>query len=353
MADAPILDAHVHQWDPKGTPREVTTAVKLLGWSPRLLETVVRAAIPKPLIDFVGKADHALNNYLPENLRHDCGEHASRHEGVVHVQAGWKAKSHRDLVDETSWLESIDPTGGTIRAIVGAAHLDATDLPEVLDAHEATSPRFRGIRDMLSAHPDDAIVDFARSPDLMRNEAWRAGYGLLGERGLSFDAWMYHHQLDEFITLAQEYPDTSFVLCHLATPVAMAGEFGGRGVDAKERERIEEEWKAALTRIAAVPHGRFKISGMLMPIVGFGAERREHPMTKSEFIDRLGPFLTWTLDTLGIERCMFGSNFPMDKVSIDWATLVSGYDELLADRSDDQRRRFWAETARSFYRIER
>jgi len=352
MPNTPILDAHVHQWDPRGTPREVTTAVKLLGWSPRLLDKVLRVAIPKPLIDFVGKADHALADYLPADLRQDWAGHASRLEGVVHVQAGWKAKSHRGVVDETRWLERIDPKGETIRAIVGAAHLEAADLPEVLDAHEAASPRFRGVRDMLAAHPDEAIVDFARTPDLLRDEAWRAGYALLGERGLTFDAWMYHHQLDEFGALAREHPGTRFVLCHLATPVGMGGAYGDRGGTPRERERIEEEWKAALARLAEMPQGRFKISGMLMPILGFGAEKRERPMSGTEFVDRVGPSLTWAIDTLGIERCLFGSNFPMDKVSVEWATLVSGYDELLASRSEEERRQFFSETARELYRIE-
>ena len=352
MTTTPILDAHIHQWDPRATPREVTTAVKLLGWSPRLLEMVVRAAIAKPLIDFVGKADHALNDYLPKQLREDWAEHASRVEGVVHVQAAWIAKTHAALVDETRWLESIDPQAETFRAIVGAAHLEADDLPEVLDAHAEASSRFRGIRDMLAAHDDPAIVDFARKKDLLSNEAWRRGYALLGERGLTFDAWMYHHQLDDFTAFAKEHPETRFVLCHLATPVAMGGPFGGRGQSKTERERIEEKWKESLRRIAEVPHGRFKISGMLMPILGFEAEKRERPMSKTELVDRVGPFLTWAIDCLGIERCIFGSNFPMDKVSIEWATLVSGYDELLANRTEEERAAFFGGNARAFYAIE-
>ena len=88
---------------------------------------------------------------------------------------------------------------------------------------------------------------------------------------------------------------------------------------------------------------RFKISGLLMPILGFGAEHRTEPMGQSEFVDRVGPLITWAIDTIGIERCMFGSNFPMDKVSITYATLVSGYDELLRNRSEAEKRSFYAD----------
>ena len=353
MVAAPtIIDAHVHQWDPRTTPRSVSLAVKLFGWSPRLLELVVRAAIPKPLIDFVAKPEHALNPYLPADLRKDWEEHRARMAGVVHVQAAWETKRHFDVVDETMWLERIDPVGQTIRAIVGAAHLEAPDLAQVLDAHSHASRRFRGVRDIVASHPSPAIVDFGRRPNLLQSADWRSGYEVLGQKGLSFDAWMYHHQLDDFAELAKATPGTPFVLCHLGTPVAIAGEYGGRGVTPSEQSRIEGDWKASIAGLAEVPHARFKLSGILMPIVGFGAERRSAPMSQGEFVDRVGPLLTFAIETIGIDRCMFGSNFPMDKVSIDFATLVSGYDELLSSHTEEERQRFFAGTAREFYRID-
>ncbi|MEM7434820.1 MAG: amidohydrolase family protein [Myxococcota bacterium] len=352
MSRAKILDAHVHQWDPRTTPREATVAVKLFGWSPRLLDFVVRVGMPKPLVDFVGRGEYALNPYLPKQLAEDWAAHRDRVQGIVHVQAGWKGKRHVDVVGETRWLDSIDPSGATIRAIVGAAHLEAPDLGEVLDAHAAASSRFRGIRDMVASHPSDAIYDFAREPELLRNPAWRAGYGLLGERGLSFDAWMYHHQLDEFTELAKATPKTRVVLCHLATPIGLAGAYGGQGASVAARNRIEEEWKPAIERFAELPHARFKISGLLMPILGFGMEHRDVPMTQTEFEERVGPFVEWAIGQVGIERCMFGSNFPMDKVSIDYATLVSGLDALVANYNDEERQVFFSGNACDFYQVE-
>ncbi|MGB5810974.1 MAG: amidohydrolase family protein [Polyangiales bacterium] len=347
-----ILDSHVHQWDPRTTPREATMAVKLFGWSPRLLDFVVRVGMPKPLVDFVGRGEYALNAYLPADLREDWAEHAPRLLGVVHVQAGWKGKAHRDVVGETHWLETIDPEGTIIRAIVGAAHLEAPDLGDVLDAHTRASARFRGVRDMLASHPSDAIVDFAREPELLSNPAWRRGYAMLGERGLSYDAWMYHHQLDAFAEFAEATPDTPFVLCHLGTPVALAGEFAGHGTSAAERNRIEDQWRASIARFAEISHARFKISGLLMPILGHGAEYRPTPMTTAEFVDRVGPLATWAIDTIGIDRCMFGSNFPIDKVSIDYASVIAGFDQLLSTRDDQDKERFFESVARDFYRIE-
>lgn len=353
MSDAPeILDSHVHQWDPRTTPREATLAVKLFGWNPRLLDFVVRLAMPKPLVDFVGRGEFALNAYLPDGLQADWGRHRGRLVGVVHVQAGWKGKRHMDVVGETRWLESIDPGGDTIRGIVGAAHLEAPDLVDVLDTHQRASRRFRGVRDMIAAHPSESIVDWEREPGLLRKAAWRDGYTLLAKRGLTFDAWMYHHQLAEFGELARSAPETKVVLCHLATPIALAGPFGGLGGTAAERTRITDEWKEAISDFASIPHARFKIGGLLMPIVGFAVEQHEQPMSEQEFVDRVGPLIEWAIGTIGIDRCMFGSNFPMDKVSIDYATLISGLDALLSSHSDEDKAKFFADNAREFYGID-
>ncbi len=352
MSLAPfIVDSHVHQWDPRTTPREASVAVKLFGWNPRLLDFIVRHAMPKPLVEFVGRGEYVLKAYLPSDLRADWGRHQDRLQGIVHVQAGWKGKRHIDVVDETRWLESIDPAATTIRAIVGAAHLEAPDLADVLDAHQRASKRFVGVRDMLAAHPSKAIVDWERDPGLVRKPAWREGYALLGKRGLSFDAWMYHHQLDEFGDLVRSHPETKVVLCHLATPIAIAGPYGGLGNTAAERARIAGEWKEAISNFASIPHMRFKISGLLMPIIGLGAHQRDQPMSEQELVDRVGPLIEWAIGTIGIDRCMFGSNFPIDKVSIDYATLISGLDVLLSTRTDEEKAKFFAENALEFYAI--
>ncbi len=352
-ADTPIVDAHMHQWDLRGTPRgAVSIFVKLFGWNDALKEAAASLMFPKSQLRFVGKIDYVSNDYLIEDYRADLGTLASRFLGAVHVEANWKAKKHIDFASETAWLERLDPDASTYQAFVGSAELDRPDLGEVLQAHEAASPRFRGIRDKLASHPDRTIWEWARSPSLAQDHAWRAGYRMLGERGHSFDAWMYHQQLPDFIDLVREIPETPVVLCHLATPIGLAGDYCGLGNTAAERKRIAEQWKQSLSRLAEVPHVRFKIGGLLMPILGFGAERQPTTMSKDELVDRVGPLVTWALETIGIQRCMFGSNFPMDKVSISYQTLVAGLDELLQNRTEEEKQLFFNGVARDFYRID-
>jgi predicted TIM-barrel fold metal-dependent hydrolase len=342
----------MHQWDLRSNPSDAALLVKLFGWNDSVKQWVGKLLFPKSTLRFVGKIDYVSNDYLIEDYRAELGSLASRFLGTVYVEAIWKAKKHIELARQTAWVEQLDAGASIYKAIVASAELERLDLEELLQAHEGASSRFRGIRDKLACHPDRRVMDYARSPTLMQDRAWRAGYQMLGERGLSFDAWMYHHQLPDFIDLVRAIPETPVVLCHLGTAIGVAGDYGGIGSTAAERDKIAAEWKDSLTRLAEVPHVRFKISGLLMPIVGFGAEHRPTTMSKDEFVDRVGPFVTWALDTFGIQRCMFGSNFPMDKVSISYQTLVAALDELVANRTEEEKQRFFNGVAREFYRIE-
>jgi predicted TIM-barrel fold metal-dependent hydrolase len=351
-ADTPILDAHMHQWDLRSNPSEAAILVKLFGWNDSVKEWVAKLLFPKSTLRFVGKIDYVSNDYLIEDYRAELGQLASRFLGTVYVEAIWKAKKHIDLARQTAWVERLDPGASIYKAIVASAELERRDLGELLQAHEGASTRFRGIRDKLAIHPNRQVMDYARSPTLMQDRAWRAGYQMLAERGLSFDAWMYYHQLPDFIDLVRAIPETPVVLCHLATPIGLGGDYGGLGNTAGERDKIAGQWKDSLSRLAEVPHVRFKISGLLMPIVGFGAEQQPTTMSKDEFVDRVGPLVTWALDTFGIRRCMFGSNFPMDKVSISYQTLVAALDELLQTRTEEAKQLFFNGVARDFYRID-
>jgi L-fuconolactonase len=351
-ADTPILDAHMHQWDLRSNPSDAGILVKLFGWNDSVKEGAAKLLLPKSTLRFVGKIDYVSNDYLVEDYRAELGQLVSRFLGTVYVEAIWKTKKHIDLARETAWVEQLDPGASTYKAIVGKAELDRPDFEELLQAHEGASTRFRGIRDKLAIHPNRGVMDYARSPTLMQDRAWRAGYQMLGERGLSFDAWMYYHQLPDFIDLVRAIPETPVVLCHLATPIGLAGDYDGLGSTVAERDKIAEEWKESLSRLAEVPHVRFKIGGLLMPILGFGAERQPTTMSKGEFVDRVGPFITWALDALGIERCMFASNFPIDKVSISYQNLVAGFDELLQSRTEEEKQLFFNGVAGNFYRID-
>lgn len=343
--DVPVLDPHVHLWDPRTTPREVTLAVKLLGWNDALLSRLGPKLFPRSAIGFVGRADYVLHSYLPADWRADAGDVASA--GFVHVQAGWHGRGPLGPVGETRWLESV--CGPELRAIVAEARLDAPNLPALLDAHAAASARFVGVRDMTAFDDDRAVMNWTTAGDRMQKGAWRRGLALLGERKLSFDAWCYHRQLGDLAAALREAPQTRVVLCHLGTPIGYGGPFGRYGADAAQRARIFAEWKEGLAAVAACPNVHAKISGLAMPILGFGFHERPTPPTVGELVDKLGPLVEHALATFTPARCFFASNFPMDKVSAPWRSLFDAFAELVGGYDVATRRALFHDNAARFY----
>jgi len=141
------------------------------------------------------------------------------------------------------------------------------------------------------------------------------------------------------------------ILCHAGTPVGWAGPFSQTGHSEPERADIDRSWRAGLTRLAELPNVTVKLSGLTMPVVGFSYHERESQPTAVELAESLRPLVRFVIDTFGSERCMFASNFPVDKVSNTWADLFAAYDAITADFSEPERARLFRENAERIYRL--
>ncbi len=263
------------------------------------------------------------------------------------MQAGWHAKGPLGPVGETRWAEAIG--GRDMLAIVGEAHLEDPALSEVLDAHAAASDRFVGVRDMTARDADDGVMDFDEVPGRMADPAWRRGFAELGRRGLTFDTWMYSEQLGELRALLRDHSDTKVVLDHLGTPVAGGGPYAGQGQSASERVGRFERWSADLEALAAHPNLRVKISGLTMPILGWPFGGREQPPSVGQVADAIGPLVEVALDHFGPERCLFASNFPMDKAVVPWTTLYEAFAQLTESLGEEAQRKLFHDNAVAFY----
>jgi predicted TIM-barrel fold metal-dependent hydrolase len=345
--DVPVLDAHVHFWDPRSTPRLVSPVVKLLGFDRRLLHSVSRRLFPKPIFSFVGKPDYVLDAYLPGDWHRDHAGYDAH--GFIHVQADWHARGELGPAGETRWLESL--CASDLRGIVAQARLESPELGRLLDEHRAHSPRFCGVRDMTAWDADPLVANFTSRENRMQNPAWQRGFALLGERGLTFDAWCYQPQLREFDALLRSGADTRVVLCHLGTPIGLGGPYAGHGETAQQRTRLAAQWHDDLSRLAEHRQLHVKISGLVMPIVGFGFHERPAPPSAAEIADKLGPHVEHALAAFGVERCLFASNFPMDKVSAPWTTIFEAFAALTASYDSAARRKLFCDNAREFYGV--
>jgi predicted TIM-barrel fold metal-dependent hydrolase len=354
MADAPdfrIVDPHIHQWDPRTTPRATSLFARLLKPWPNFYLKVGKALFPKPVRDFVGKPETVLLPYLPADHARDSASSAV--DTVVHVEAGWLARGPTGAAGETRWLDSLDfaSAGLKLGAIVGHAELQSPHAEALLAAHEAASTKFRGVRQMASRHTSKAVMAWNRSPHLYTDAGFLRGFERLVARGLRFDAWVYSGQLPDVTALAQRFPEAKIVLDHLGTPVGVGGPVADVGTSADERARILGSWREDLARLAEHKNVFAKISGLAMPILGFGFHTRPEPPSIDELSESFAPLVRHALDVFGLERCFFASNFPMDKPSAPYERIFAAYRRLAAERGPQVPRALLRDNALRFYGV--
>lgn len=311
--DVPIIDPHHHLW-PSGQGMRYGLAE---------LET-----------------DLASGHNVIDTVFVECG-------------AGYRRGDESELasIGETEFVagEAARSDRQVMGAFVVHTDLRSGTLDEILDAHEvAADGRLRGVRDAGSRalHPEVMMIPGRAPKDLYADRAFRSGVRRLGERGLTYDTWHYHHQNQEFADLARAVPETTMVLDHFGTPI-------GVGPYASQREHIFEQWKADIVEIARCENVVAKIGGLAMPDNGFGWNTASRPPTSDEFLAEQGRYYLHTIEVFGPERCMFESNFPVDRLSLSYRTVWNAFKKLVADFGDDERDAMLRATAARIYRLER
>lgn len=250
-------------------------------------------------------------------------------------------------VGETEWVASLPAADGLVSAIVGAADmLEGNAIGAVLDAHlEAGDGRFRGIRHSIAWDPDPDVLNTARNPPpgVLLSDRFGAGIAEVAKRGLIFETWGYFHQLADLVPLARRHPELPIVIDHLGGPV-VAGHY------ASGRPEMLAQWRAALRTVSAEPNVLLKIGG-----IGFPPFVEEQVLAGDRSSVTLaaywGPELRFCIDTFGPDRCMFESNFPVDRQLCDYVTLWNVFKRATADLSAAERDLVLAGTARRLYRI--
>jgi L-fuconolactonase len=344
----PIVDPHVHLWDPRNTPRPASPFVRLLGRWPGVLHKVASTILPAPVRSFLGRPDYVIAPHLPGDVRDAAAP--LQVDTLVHIETDWTGRE--GPAGETRWLESLRyDTVGRLGAIVGHADLTSKRLASVLDAHAQASAKFRGIRQAASRHPSQRIMAFSRRPNLYADADFLRGFELLAQRGLRFDAWVYSNQLGDVAGLARRFPQTAIVLDHLGTPVAAGGPVGDVGATESERASIVAAWRDDLAKVAENANVHAKISGLAMPVLGFGFHTRSTPPSADELTERFAPLVRHALDVFGVQRCSFASNFPMDKVSAPYHRIFQAFASFAAERGAEAPRALLRDNALRFYAI--
>ena len=240
-------------------------------------------------------------------------------------------------------------SGAPVRAcaaMVGYADLAlGAAVREVLEAHLAAGDgRFRGVRVRAAWHPDPAFAAPADGPPegLLRQPGFLEGFAQLRPLGLSCDLWVFHTQLRAAAALAEAFPETPIVLNHAGAPLGI-GPYEGK------RDAVFAAWAADLRRLARRPNVSVKLGGLAMPRIGFGFDARETPPASAELAAAWQPYIDTCLDAFGPARCMFESNFPVDKGMTGYRVLWNAFKRMASGLSPDDKDRVFYGTAAAFY----
>jgi predicted TIM-barrel fold metal-dependent hydrolase len=294
-----IIDTHMHLWDLKNDYQ----------WLQKSDPTLEHLG---------GNYDRMKKNFLVDNYLA-----LSKNQNViksVHIEAyGFKGNP----VLETEWLQQQADHFGFPQGIVARAELNHPDIGSILESH-CRYPNVRGVRMSLCFH-DDIDLRMAERGDYYQDKAWQQGFSLLAKHNLSFDLQIYAHQIKDYIPIAKKFSDTRIIIDHFAWPLDLS-------------EQGFKNWQADMSMMAQNPNVFVKLSG-----IGWVFRSLDFKQLSAYFHEAIALF--------GIERCIFGSNFPADGLFYQFDELVNLYKKILSVYSQEDQAKYFYQNAEKFYRL--
>jgi L-fuconolactonase len=254
-------------------------------------------------------------------------------------------------VGETRWVGAVANAHHGAVPDVAAGIVCMADLMlgdevrPVLEAHFSAAPqRLRGVRNMTTSHKSIAS-SFGRIPaHRLLDPKFQAGFAHLSALGLSYDVWAYHTQLDDVLALARRFPGTSIILDHLGGPL-------GIGPFQSCRADVFSAWQAGIRALATCPNVTMKLGGAGMHLLGHDFHLAPAPPDSITLAEAMRPYVESCIAAFGPERCMFESNFPVDKGMFSYRTLWNAFKRLASGASDAERVALFHDTAARVYRL--
>jgi len=219
------------------------------------------------------------------------------------------------------------------------------EVAPVIEAHiEAANKRLKGIRQICIWDSDPSIISMGNMKGMMMESSFRKGFECIRNYGLVFDAWQYYSQLPELKDLAEDFPDTTIVVNHL-------GGILGIGSYKSRHKEVFDEWKNNIAELAKCPNIFMKLGGLGMPRCGFDWHQRSKPIDSVELAHTIRPYFDVCIEKFGIDRCMFESNFPIDKVSYSYTVLWNAFKRLCKEFSYNEQAALLHDNAVRVYKL--
>jgi predicted TIM-barrel fold metal-dependent hydrolase len=231
--------------------------------------------------------------------------------------------------------------------IVAHANLLLGDqVQPVLEALIAAgNGRLRGVRHIAAWDAGSASIVNSAPRHMLLDPKFRRGLAHLQALGLSFDTYLYFPQLDELPDLLAAFPDTKVVLNHIGGPLGLPPHL--------QRDEVFATWKAGIGRLAEFPNLDVKLGGLGMLYSGWDFHVREQPPSSVELASAWRPYIETCIEAFGPSRCMFESNFPVDKQSCGYGVLWNAFKRITQDYSQGEKAVLYHDTAVRSYRLPR
>lgn len=305
--------------------------------------------------------DYPDNRYLVDEFLQDMhggfgGGHKVVSSVFVECLQFYRTEGPLEIrpVGETEFVDSVagvyPAPGGQVNVaagIVGFADLAlGAAVQPVLEAHRAASKRFRGVRHASAWDASEQVHNAHTKPvwNLLQTADFRQGLACVQGLGLSFDAWLFHPQIPQLTELAQAFPGLPIALNHMAGPL-------GIGPYAGQREEVFRAWRRDMAELARCENVSVKLGGRTLTSAGFGWHKRPAPPGSAELAAAFAPYFQACMELFGAGRCMFESDFPVDKASCSYTVLWNAFKRLTADYSASERSALFHDTATRFYRL--
>jgi predicted TIM-barrel fold metal-dependent hydrolase len=332
---------------------KITHVVPNPGWLARYREEIIDPALP-----IVDPHHHLWEHHGRYHLDELLADTGSGHNiiATVFLQCGYayRRTGPEELkpVGETEFVVGIakEAEKRNIKTKVCAGIVGAADLAlgekvaAVLKAHrEVGGERFKGIRHITARHEafNASMLPRPRARQ-MSDPTFRKGFAELAKLGMTFDAWLYHTQIPELAELARAFPEVPIVLNHVGGPLGV-GPYKGK------LDLMFREWQAAVKDLATCPNVYMKLGGLGMAIIGFDFHKEARPPSSDKLAATWRPLMQTSIELFGAKRCMFESNFPVDKGMFSYAVLWNAFKRIASGASAAEKAALFRDTAANFY----
>ena len=298
----PTIDPHIHLWDLR------------MDRHPWLRHA-------GDAIQALGDLDAIRRNYLVDDYLRDAAN--QNVVASVHIEAAWDRSD--DPLAEIEWLETLDKSSGVAIRYIGFADLTAPGVGEALD-RLAEVRRCVGVRQMLSWHPTESTKCFAARPGIANETDFRRGVALLARHDQILELMLYPYQAEDVARLARDFPNQTFIVNHCGSPID------------RDRDGMAL-WRGGVELLGSAPNVQIKISAL----------SAYDPCPTPESLREVA---LHCIECFGVDRSMFGSDFPVGRLWTSFDTIFGGFKAVVRDFSEAEQSALFHDNARRVYRID-